>query len=162
MATTTKKKSPAKKKPALKKSKKVNPWLIGLGAAAVAVIGVMVVTMSFAGSWPQSGCGVTRFDKHNPAPTLKQGSKGACVKVLQSGLKNTGFMKKSAATDGVFGSGTANSVYLLQSYYGLASKDKVVGNCTWYALYASNKFAGSNDRDQVRFVVAAQNRSCVK
>lgn len=46
-----KKKPATKKKTALKKSKKVNPWLIGLGAVLVGAVGAVVVFKSFAGSF---------------------------------------------------------------------------------------------------------------
>jgi len=163
MVAPTKKKTAVKKKPVLKKSKKVNLWLIGIGALLVAAVGAFVVTMSFAGRWPQHGCGVTVIDKHHDAPpTLRQGSRGACVKVLQTGLKNAGFMRKSAPTDGVFGTNTANSVLLMQTYYNLSSKDKVMGKCSWYALYAANRIKGMDDKTQVRYGVALQGPGCLK
>jgi hypothetical protein len=145
MATTAKKKSPAKKsvkkKPALKQSKKVNPYLIGIGAIVVAIVGALIVRMSFASTWPNvvlaNYCNATTLNQRSWGLVLAEGSRGGCVKVFQDGLKKAGFLAPGASVDGIFGPKTANSVLVLESYYGLKNPDKIVDQCTWVALRGS-------------------------
>lgn len=163
MATTAKKKSQAKKKPALKQSKKVNPWLVAAGAIVVAIIGVIVVRSSFAGSWPNASgqCGgvTTRIDRYTNPPVLKQGSQGYCVKLLQQGLKATGFMSSSAVTDGVFGPKTGDSVFLLETYYKFGVKDRVASKCTWLAMQGA-AYYGKTNTLKVANYVKSQGANC--
>lgn len=170
MATATKKKSPAKKKPALKKSNKVNPYLIAVGAIVVAIIGALVVRASFAGSWPyqtdgQCGGITNRLDRYTVPPTLQQGSKGLCVKVLQDGLKATGFMKSTVKTDGIFGPQTKNSVVLLQSYYGYKNASGVVNKCTWMTLQGAAYYGKTANvklrKDKVKFFTNLEGGKCL-
>jgi len=63
--------------------------------------------------------------------TLRQGSRGDEVRLLQQLLKNKGYYKGSI--DGIFGSGTRNAVVQFQRAAGL-SADGIVGTKTWSAL----------------------------
>lgn len=63
--------------------------------------------------------------------TLKQGSRGDEVKLLQQLLKNKGYY--SGSIDGIFGAGTKNAVVQFQRAAGL-SADGIVGAKTWAAL----------------------------
>lgn len=125
--------------------------------------------MSFAYRWPgnysQSGCGVSGvFSKYtiDQAKLLKPGSsQAACIRTLQNGLKNAGFMSKSLATDGKYGTNTKNSVILMQSYYNMRTKDGLVGKCSWFALQGANNYAGMNDQKKVRDYVWLQNKACL-
>lgn len=63
--------------------------------------------------------------------TLRQGSRGDEVRLLQQLLKNKGYY--SGAIDGIFGSGTKNAVMQFQRAAGL-SVDGIVGAKTWAAL----------------------------
>ena len=67
----------------------------------------------------------------SPQPTIRQGSKGAAVTLLQQKLKGAGF--NPGAVDGDFGPGTAAAVRSFQRAKGL-SADGVVGPATWGKL----------------------------
>jgi hypothetical protein len=167
MATTIKKKSPekksVKKKPALKQSKKVNPYLIGIGAIVVAIVGALIVRGSFAATWPSSdgSCGyiTNRVDRNTKPPTLKQGSTGKCVKLLQQGLIATGFLKGSA--DGIYGPKTADSVLFLETAYRFKTQDRVANKCTWVAIQGASMY-GRGSVDKVRFYTNLEGGNCVK
>jgi GH24 family phage-related lysozyme (muramidase) len=67
----------------------------------------------------------------NDTPTLKKGSKGEYVKLLQTKLNENG--KFNLTIDGIFGMNTYNAVIGFQGMMGL-TKDGVVGPLTWKEL----------------------------
>mgnify|MGYP001952708915 CR=1 FL=1 len=77
------------------------------------------------------GSGTTSRGSTGKHSTLKQGSRGDEVKLLQQLLKNKGYY--SGSIDGIFGSGTKNAVVQFQRAAGL-SADGIVGAKTWAAL----------------------------
>lgn len=156
MAATIKKKSPTRKKPVLKnKTNKVSPYLIAIGAIVVAIIGALIVRGSFAGSIAfkdvYNKCNTKSLQKPSRNLVLSQGSQGSCVMVMQYSLKKNRFMSSSEPIDGKYGSKTANSVLLFESYYGLRSPNKVADYCTWYTMYQVFNWdhAMSGDRNKV-------------
>lgn len=168
MATSAKKKTTTKKKTALKKSNKVNPTLIIVGTVLAALVGALVVGMSFAGTrWPGNDkyagqwCGITAFTAaYSPSfPTLKAGNVGPCVITLKKGMQRTGFFSTKYATDAVFGPKTRDSVVLMQTYYKLRAKDGIVGKCTWYALQGANNY-GRDRVGTVQNYVKSQTSGC--
>lgn len=66
-------------------------------------------------------------------PTLRRGSKGEYVTLLQTQLYQKGYNIGSAGVDGDFGRGTEAAVKLFQKDNGLES-DGIVGQKTWSAL----------------------------
>lgn len=73
-------------------------------------------------------------------PTLKKGSKGEYVAVLQQKLMMLGYSLPHYGIDGDFGTETENAVKQFQKDYGL-NADGVVGRKTWMALESDNKTA---------------------
>lgn len=70
-------------------------------------------------------------------PTLKRGSKGEYVTMLQTKLKNKGYDLGKYGVDGDFGSATENAVKAFQKDHGLTA-DGIVGANTWKALNDSS------------------------
>lgn len=68
-------------------------------------------------------------------PTLKRGSKGAAVQLLQTRLMQAGYSVGDSGADGIFGKATQAAVVKYQLDNCLAM-DGVVGPRTWKALYA--------------------------
>lgn len=69
-------------------------------------------------------------------PTLRRGSKGTFVSLLQSMLVNKGYNIGPSGIDGDYGKNTENAVKLFQKNNGL-TQDGVVGPKTWKALESS-------------------------
>ncbi len=79
------------------------------------------------------------IEAENPAPeptkpTLRTGSRGEDVRILQENLRQLGFLNDAA--DGIFGTNTNAAVRSFQKAQGL-SVDGVVGAGTWAALGAA-------------------------
>ena len=70
-------------------------------------------------------------------PTLKRGSKGAAVQLLQTMLMRNGYSVGDSGADGIFGKATQSAVVKFQIDSCLAM-DGVVGPKTWEALYAED------------------------
>lgn len=73
----------------------------------------------------------TRCLNMSKVPTLRMGSKGKAVEVMQGRLQELGY---STSIDGEFGLATRQAVVNFQSSRGLRS-DGVVGNNTWLRLF---------------------------
>ena len=85
-----------------------------------------------AGSAPADG------NSHTEAlPTLKRGSKGEYVTLLQTKLVNKGYSVGSCGIDGDFGQATLTAVKQFQKDHGL-KVDGIVGAATWAALNDSS------------------------
>lgn len=99
-------------------------------------------------TWNSLNGGTSSSDSSSTSqPKLRQGSRGAAVKTLQSQLNARG---ASISVDGVFGRGTASAVRSLQSAAGIGV-DSVVGPKTWNAAYSSVRIsAGTSGRDDDR------------
>lgn len=68
-------------------------------------------------------------------PTLKKGSKGEYVTLLQTSLINLGYKLPKYGPDGSFGNETLEAVKEFQKDHGLTA-DGIVGKATWEALEA--------------------------
>lgn len=79
---------------------------------------------------PSQGIGEAARDGF---PTLRRGSKGEYVTLLQTKLVGKGYSVGYAGIDGDFGSGTEKAVKQFQQDHGLAV-DGIVGKMTWKAL----------------------------
>ena len=124
------------------KSINKNKILLVIFAALFAGIGIYVLTRSSASTgygddWVSGAFGYN-CRTYSP-PTLKVGSKGECVKVVQKGLNNwiaaynwlSGKVLIQPLTiDGQYGNATASVVKTYQSRNGLTA-DGVVGYNTW-------------------------------
>lgn len=75
--------------------------------------------------------------KEDKLPTLRKGSKGEYVKILQQKLADLGYNIGKSGVDGDFGSATLAAVKAFQKDRGL-KVDGVVGEKTWEALNGSN------------------------
>ena len=73
----------------------------------------------------------------NDMPTLKRGSKGAAVQLLQQKLIAKGYSCGTAGADGDFGKATQAAVVAFQRENYLVM-DGIVGARTWEALYAED------------------------
>jgi hypothetical protein len=69
-------------------------------------------------------------------PTLRKGSRGEYVILLQTELTNRGYSCGSSGVDGIFGNGTLAAVKAFQNDHGLTA-DGIVGPKTWSALEGS-------------------------
>lgn len=74
-----------------------------------------------------------KVDPETPTPTLRSGSKGEDVKVLQQKLKDLGYDIGRTGVDGKFGLKTAAAVKAFQKNKNL-KVDGIVGKATWAAL----------------------------
>jgi peptidoglycan hydrolase-like protein with peptidoglycan-binding domain len=72
-----------------------------------------------------------RAGRHTSRPTVRTGSRGSDVKILQEYLKSNG--QSISKVDGIFGSGTANAVKAFQRAKHL-KVDGIGGSGTWGAL----------------------------
>ena len=72
-------------------------------------------------------------DTNIKLPTLRRGSKGSYVTLLQTALLNKGYKLPKYGADGSFGEETEKAVKQFQADNGL-NADGVVGNLTWQAL----------------------------
>jgi len=98
-----------------------------LAVFAVGVIGLVTLNLSSASSrdYTVSRC--------KSIGTIRTGSKGSCVRVLQKSLNHWG--KTSHLTvDGLFGGNTRRAVIAFQKSKHLKLVDGVVGSATWGAL----------------------------
>lgn len=77
-------------------------------------------------------------DPEKGYPTLKKGSKGEYVQLLQSKLVNKGYDIGSSGVDGIFGSKTETAVKQFQQDWGL-KVDGIVGTQTWEMLNSDAK-----------------------
>lgn len=85
-------------------------------------------------SKPSMGGGTSSTTSAYPGASLKQGSRGEHVKLVQQRLKELGYAV--GTVDGIFGSQTAAAVKAFQRDYGL-TVDAIVGPATWQALFAN-------------------------
>jgi peptidoglycan hydrolase-like protein with peptidoglycan-binding domain len=67
-------------------------------------------------------------------PTLRQGSTGGAVALLQRSLRRNEFVPSGSLTDGVFGPGTTAGVRKLQEAFHLPAVDGIVGPQTWSCI----------------------------
>lgn len=74
-------------------------------------------------------------------PTLRRGSKGEYVTLLQTKLVQLGYDIGSAGVDGVYGRGTEAAVKAFQKDHGLA-QDGICGPKTWEAIDAAQPETG--------------------
>lgn len=74
--------------------------------------------------------GIAGSETHSKCPTLKYGSTGTVVKLLQQYIDEFAGIDVSGGIDGDFGSGTKNAVIKFQKANGL-SADGIVGRNTW-------------------------------
>ena len=77
--------------------------------------------------------GIAGSETLSKCPTLRKGSKGTTVALLQERLGNTFRIGVSGGYDGIFGKGTYNAVVEFQRQKGL-TMDGIVGRNTWKKL----------------------------
>ena len=99
-----------------------------LAVIAVAAIGMTTLHMSSAAT---SGTTYT-VTRCKSIGTIRTGSKGSCVRVLQKSLNKWG-KTNHLTVDGMFGGATRNAVKSFQKAKSLKA-DGVVGSATWGAL----------------------------
>ena len=87
--------------------------------------------VDYSGTQPEPEPGQDR-------PTLKKGSRGVFVTLLQTMLVNRGYDVGTSGIDGVFGQATEKAVKSFQKAAGLAA-DGIVGRLTWEALDEQNE-----------------------
>ena len=90
-------------------------------------------TLKDAGYNPGTIDGVAGSNTLAACPTLKSGSKGTLVTLLQERLYYFFGLAISGGIDGDFGTGTKNAVISFQKNCGL-SADGIVGTNTWRKL----------------------------
>lgn len=106
--------------------------LDGGGSSAI-MVGDQLINKSYDGrSLGNIFVGYRKYTQ-SELPTLKKGSKGVWVNLLQRLLIHHGFSCGSAGADGDFGSGTYNAVISFQRARGL-SADGIAGPKTWSEL----------------------------
>lgn len=104
------------------KKKSINKWLVAAGVAAVAIVGVVAVFTSHAGTCTSI--------------SVKYGDKGVCVSRVQGMVNGNllyGNTSKYLTVDGVYGPKTRDYVKLFQASRGLTTTGNVGPN-TWYQL----------------------------
>lgn len=87
-------------------------------------------------NWIRSGSPGGTGGGGSPLPTLRQGSRGDHVKIVQAVLRNKAG-RRELAVDGIFGPKTDRAVRDLQRMFKL-SVDGIVGSKTWGALAVIN------------------------
>ena len=88
-----------------------------------------------------SSSGSSSAGKSSPSagyPTLKKGSRGSHVRLLQARLTACGYSCGSYGADGIFGACTKKAVIAFQKEYHL-SPDGIVGPLTWGNLLSGGK-----------------------
>lgn len=75
-------------------------------------------------------------NQYDSLPTLRKGSRGEAVQLLQTKLMASGYSVGDSGADGIFGKATQSAVVKFQMDNCLAM-DGIVGPRTWEALYAA-------------------------
>ena len=126
----------AKKKQPTKFKLNTRSAIIGGVVALVVAAGAFFLYNTMASS---NALYVSGFGCHS-TPTLRQGSKGSCVKYVQNEINYKVLKpcyKYEINRDGVFGAKTVDAVKKFQKKFGLKA-DGVVGPGTWKAIVKGN------------------------